>query len=377
MGERLTHLNDELEREWGVRLRLRTGVNTGEVVVGGSDGDLVGDPVNVAARLEQAAGEGDVLIGEETQRLVRHHVTLEPVAPLELKGKKGTVLAFRLVAATAAPDEVAAIDARLVGRDEELARLRAAFYGAVGDRACRLVTVIGSPGIGKSRLAYELAASVQREATILEGRCEASDGGITFAPVAEVLRSAAGIGEGDDGAAAREKLTVLLPDGDDRALVVERALGVLGAVPAASTEETFWAVRRVLERLARARPLVVVLDDIHWGQPTFLDLVEHLVEWARDAPLLIVALARPELRELRETLTSGRRAADVIELDPLDAAESRTLVDELLGQVDLPASLAARVLEATEGNPLFVGEMVRMLIDEGVVRREGDSGSSR
>ena len=369
----LDDLNEELERDWGVRLHLRIGVNTGEVVVGGEDGDLIGDAVNVAARLEQAAGEGEVLIGEQTQRLVRHDVSLEPVAALELKGKAAPVRAFRLVSLVAAEEEAAGVTTALVGRDAELGRLRAAFDDAVAARGCRLVTVVGSPGIGKTRLADELARSVNGEAVVLEGRCEASDGGITFAPVIEVLRAAAGIGESDAAELAREKLAGLLPEGDDRDVVVERALGVLGAVPAASTEETFWGVRRVLEALAQKQPLVLVLDDVHWGQPTYLDLVEHLVEWVRDAPLLLVALARPELRESREALASGRRAFDVIELDPLGSADSRTLVDELLGQADLPELLAERVLSATEGNPLFVGETVRMLVDEGVLRREGDT----
>lgn len=373
LADALGRLNVELERDWGVSLQVRTGVNTGEVIVGGADGDIVGDPVNLAARLEQAAQAGEVLLGEQTQRLVRHDVSLEPVAPLELKGKAEPVAAFRLLAAEPPAEEVAPVDVPLVGRGGELARLRAAFYAAVADRCCKLVTVIGSPGLGKTRLALELARSVGGEARVLEGRCEASDAGITFAPIAEVLRAAAGVGEGDDAASAREKLAGLLPEGPDCEQVVERALGVLGAVPAASTEETFWAVRRVLETLAHGVPLVVVLDDVHWGQPTFLDLVEHLVEWTRDAPLLLVALARPELRELREALASGRRAAEVIELDPLDASASRTLVDELLGQVDLPESLTERILAATEGNPLFVGETVRMLVDDGVLGREGDS----
>ena len=356
-----------------MQLHLRTGVNTGEVVVGGQDGDLIGDPVNVAARLEQAAGAGEVLVGADTERLVRHAVNLEPVEALELKGKAGPVRAFRLVSVAAEPGPAAGVMSALVGRADELGRLRAAFDEAVADRACRLVTVIGSPGIGKTRLADELARSVEGEAVVLRGNCEQTDGGITFAPVIEVLRAAAAIGEGDATEQAREKLTRLLPEGDDREVVVERALGVLGAVPAASTEETFWGVRRVLEALARNRPLVLVLDDVHWGQPTYLDLVEHLVEWVRDAPVLLLALARPELRELRDALASGRRAIDVIELDPLDAADSRTLVDELLGQTALPELLAERVLRATEGNPLFVGETVRMLVDEGVLRREGDA----
>ena len=180
-----------------------------------------------------------------------------------------------------------------------------------------------------------------------------------------MLRAAAGIGEGDRPTQAREKLARLLPADGDRDVVVERALGVLGAVPAASTEETFWGVRRLLEALARERPLVLVIDDIHWGQPTCLDLVEHLAEWVRDAPVLLVALARPELRELREALASGRPAVDVIVLDGLDAAETPHARRRAARPGDLPAVLAERVLRATDGNPLFVAELVRMLVDDG------------
>ena len=246
----LGELNDELERDWGVRLQLRTGVNTGEVVVDREDGDVVGDPVNVAARLEQAASAGEVLVGEETQRLVRHDVSLEPVAALELKGKGEPVAAFALVAAEPAPGDEARIEAPLVGRVAELARLRAAFDGAVAAKACRLVTVVGSPGIGKTRLAHELARAVEGEAMVLEGRCEPSGEGITFAPVAAVLRAAASIDEADLPETAREKLaSVLPPDAVDRELVVERALGVLGATRAASTEETFGPCAGCLRRL--------------------------------------------------------------------------------------------------------------------------------
>jgi predicted ATPase len=155
--------------------------------------------------------------------------------------------------------------------------------------------------------------------------------------------------------------------------LTERLAGVLGVGEPASAEETFWALRRGLEALARTRPLVLVLDDVHWGQPMLLDLVEHLVEWVRDAPLLIVALARPELREVREALAFvGRRARDVIELEPLDEDESRELVSGLLGRARVAPALSTRILETTEGNPLFLGETVRMLVDEGLLQREGE-----
>jgi class 3 adenylate cyclase/ketosteroid isomerase-like protein len=370
MAAALEDLNDELEQTWGVRLQIRTGVNTGELAIS-DEGIFVGDTMNTAARLEQAAGTGEVLLGEATWRLVRHEVEVEEIAALEAKGKRTPLRAWRVVSTE--PRSAAAAEAPLVGRASELERLRSALEQAITARACRLVTVIGSPGLGKSRLAAEFARSLEGQATVLEGHCEHSGEGITFLPVAEVLRAAASIADDDPPEQVVAKLTHTVPDGPDRERIVARVAGLLGAGPAAAPEETFWGVRAVLESLAREHPLVVVLDDVHWGQPMFLDLIEHLVEWARDAAILLVALARPELRETRGAFTAaGRRAADVIELDPLGPDQSRELVAGLLGQVDLPDALLARILETTEGNPLFLGELLRMLVEEGSLERAGD-----
>ena len=375
----LEELNDELERDWGVRLAMRTGVNTGELVIGqgagdhGDDADIVvGDVMNTAARLEQAARAGEVLMGEQTQQLVRHTVQLESVQEIELKGKAQPVRAWRLVAAERASDaDDISGETPLIGRSGELGRLHAELDGAIGAGDCRLVTVIGSPGVGKTRLARELARGVGEQAAVVEGHCEPSGEGITLLPVAEVLRSLAGIGEADPADVVREKLGALIADSSDRERLIEPLAGVLGISAPASAQETFWALRRGLELVAARRPIVVVLDDLHWGQPMFLDLVEHLVEWVSDAPVLLLALARPELREIREALAfPGRRAADVIELSPLDDQESRALVGGLLGGVELPEALRDRILKSSEGNPLFLGEMLRMLVDEGAIRRE-------
>src|SRR4051794_40482795 len=373
----LARLNGDLEVRWGVHVGMRTGVNTGEVVVDPSrPADLlVGDTLNVAARLEQAAADGEVLVGADTFQLVRDEAILEPVEPLALKGKARPLPVWRLVDGTRADRRSAPrLQAPLIGREDELELLRTSFAGAVDSRAARMVTVIGSPGLGKTRLVSEFADSLAGEATVLLGRCEASGEGITFQPVAEVLRMAAGIGEEDTPDAAREKLaTVLADDEPQRDRVVDRTAALLGLAPVASTEETFWAVRRLLESLARRQPVVLVHDDIHWGQPTFLDLLEHLVAWVRDAPLLIVALARPELREVRPALAEpGDTVSDVLAIEPLAPEASRELADRLLGDAQLPEGLAQRVLETTEGNPLFLGEMLRMLADEGVLRREGE-----
>jgi len=372
MRDALGVLNEDLNRDWGVRIGMRIGVNTGEVVIS-PEGLAVGDAMNTAARLEQAAPAGQVLIGEATWRQVRHAVRGEPLEPLTLKGKREPVAAFRLLDAPASAPARVRIGAPLIGRDTELARLVESFEHTVEARACRLVSLIGSPGLGKTRLAEELARTLGERATVVWGRCEPTGEGITFTPLVEVLRGAAGIGEADPEPVVRAKLAALVPHDPDVKLLVERAGSILGFGAPAPAAETFWAVRRLLDGLAQTRPLLVVLDDVHWGQPTFWELIEHLAEWARHAPILLLALARPELRELRPALAEpDRLARDVIELAPLDVEHSRRLVDELLERAEVPPPLAARILDTTEGNPLFVGEMVRMLVDDGVLRRQAD-----
>ena len=375
MRQALAVLNKDLEQRWGVNVGVRTGVNTGEVVVDPTKSAdlLVGDTLNVAARLEQAAAPGEILVGAETFRLVRDDARLEPVEPLELKGKGRPVPAFRLIDGSASAERQRDhLTAPLVGRARELARLHAALEAATGAAETRVVTLIGSPGVGKSRLVADFAGSLGESATVVTGHCEAAGEGLTFLPIAEVVRSGAGIHEGDSAQSAHYKLEAVLPEDDPvRDHVVDRALGLVGLGPPVSVEESFWAVRRFLEGLARLRRLVVLLDDVHWGQPTFLDLIEHLAAWGREAPILVVLLARPEIRALRPTLTERNEAvSEVIALGPLQPGDSRDLITRLLGEAEVPPELYDRVLETTEGNPLFLGEMLRMLVDDGVLRRE-------
>jgi class 3 adenylate cyclase/ketosteroid isomerase-like protein len=246
----LAVLGAELERDWGVRLAMRTGVNTGELVIG-EEGELVGDAMNTGARLEQAAAPGEVLIGQATWRLVRRRVQLEPVEPLTLKGKAEPVRAWRVLAVVPGPDEPARVDAPLIGRAGELAKLRAALGDAIAARCCRLVTVIGSPGMGKTRLADEFALAVARDATVVQGRCEPTGEGITFGPVAELLRGAGGIGESDPPDTVRAKLAALVEGEPDADRIVARAGSLLGVADPASAEETFWGCDRPSERLIR------------------------------------------------------------------------------------------------------------------------------
>jgi class 3 adenylate cyclase/tetratricopeptide (TPR) repeat protein len=371
LKEQLVLVNAELERDFGVRIESRTGVNTGEVVAGEGETLATGDAVNVAARLEQAAPVSEVLLGEPTYRLVRDAVEVEPVGSLDLKGKAEPVQAYRLVAVVAgALGHARRLDSPMVGRDRERRRLQDAFEQAVGDRSCQLFTVLGPAGVGKSRLVAEFAGAVEDDATILRGRCLPYGEGITYWPLAEALREAAAIAEDDPPAEARRKLAALVAGEDDGDQIAANVAGLLGlAETAAGGDETFWAVRKLLEALARERALVIVFDDIHWAEPTFLDLIEHIADWSRESPILLLCLARPELVDDRPGWGGGKLNATSVLLEPLSAEQAETLVENLLGQAELAAEVRARIVEAAEGNPLFVEELLAMLIDDGLLER--------
>jgi class 3 adenylate cyclase/tetratricopeptide (TPR) repeat protein len=371
MRTALADLNRELEGRYGVAIEARTGVNTGEVL---SEEDrpnapLTSDATNTAARLEQTAGPGEILLGDSTYRLVRDAVEVEPVGPLELKGKSATQTAWRLLEVSPeGPGIARRLDSPIVGRDRQLSLLQEAFDRALTERACRLVTILGPPGIGKSRLAAELIDWLEGRATVLRGRCLPYGDGITYWPVAEVVREAAAISEGDapDDAAAR--IAALLGGHEEAGVIAERLGSVLGLTGAAApTQETFWAVRRLLEALAERRPVAVVLDDIHWGEPTFLDLVEYLAGWSTGAPILLLCLARPELMNTRPSWTPD---ATSMRLEPLTEEDSERLIDNLLGRAPLEEEVRAHIRQVAEGNPLFVEEILRMLVDEGLLRRD-------
>jgi class 3 adenylate cyclase/tetratricopeptide (TPR) repeat protein len=373
MQAALEHINDELDRVYGVRLANRTGVNTGEVVAGDpATGQrlVTGDAVNVAARLEQAAGEREVLLGELTYRLVRDSVDVEEVEPLALKGKSEPVPAYRLVGVREATVTDVRRGAPLVGRVDELRLLEEALEQAIADRAPRLVTIVADAGVGKSRLTTELLEMTSGRALALSGRCLPYGDGITFWPVADAVRAHAGIQSEDGAAAAREKLAALAdPVGDG---VTDRIASLMGlASEPYPVEELFWAVRRLLEWIARDKPVVFVVEDIHWAEPTMLNLIEHLTQAIGDAPVLIVCPSRPERLEETPQWGTGPRAT-LITLTPLDAAQSRTMIEGLLEGDKLDPDVLERVASASEGNPLFAEQLLRMLTDEGALeQRDG------
>jgi class 3 adenylate cyclase/tetratricopeptide (TPR) repeat protein len=372
--DRLTELGPQIRADRGVVIEWRAGINTGPVVAGdvaAGQRIVTGDAVNVAARLEAAAGPGEILIGAETLALVRDAVSVEPMPALNLKGKSEPVPAWRLMAV----DEVTGRHVRpqeapLVGRRRPLRLLEEAFSEAVEDRVCHLFTVFGVAGVGKSRVVDEFIAGLGDRARVAVGRCLAYGSGITYWPVAEALRNGIGIPESATTEQAAAELMAALASEPE----AERIAGAVGSLIGLNAntheqEELFWAVRKTFEALARRKPLVLVLDDIHWGEPTFLDLVEHMGDWTRDAPILLIAMARSELLEKRPAWGGGKRSATTVQLEPLSDLESDELVASLLSGADVPSDFRVWVNRAAEGNPLFVEELLAKLIDDGFLQR--------
>ncbi|HEX7254519.1 MAG TPA: adenylate/guanylate cyclase domain-containing protein [Gaiellaceae bacterium] len=362
MRTALGALNRELEETHGVRLSIRTGVNTGEVVAGDPtdrQSFATGTAVATTQRLEAAARSGEILLGDSTYRLVSNAVLVEPLEPLTLKGKAEPVRAWRLLGVVeGAPPFPRRFDAPMVGREEELASLRAQLEAAEQERRCRLATIVGPAGIGKSRLGDELFSATRGRATTLVGRCLAYGEGITYWPLRGIVLSAT-------GSLSREGIAQFLEGAEHADRIADRIAGAVGTAESPpGTEETFWAVRRFLEHLAREEPLILGIDELQWAEPTFLDLIEYLVGWTTDAPIVILGLARPELLEQRPTWSAT--SSLVLALGPLSGAESERLVEVLgggIGEVDRD-----RILAGAEGNPLFVEQMLALAVEGG--RRE-------
>ena len=352
----LAGLNEGLHQDYGVVLSVRIGVNTGEVVTGTEERLATGDAVNVAARLEQAAEPGQILIGHETLALVRAAVDVDRLDKLEVKGKAERVGAYRLVAVEAGATGFSRdLERPMIGRARELARLNNAFAQAIDDPSCQLFTILGSAGVGKSRLVYELVDSLP-DATVVRGRCLAYGEAITYWPVVEVLKQLLGA----DPAPRLQELGL-------EPAAAHAILSVLGEnTSAASTGEISWAFRELLETEARRRPLVVVFEDIHWADATLLDLIEHVADLARDAPLLVLCEARAELLETRPSWGGGKLNATATLLEPLTEGDTDSLIDSLLinGRDE---HLKGRIRDAAEGNPLFVEQMVAFVSDSGGV----------
>ncbi len=347
-------------------LEARIGIEAGEVVVDTTDSTFAtGEAVNLAARLQQAARPGEILIGPGARGLALGSLEVEEVEPLEVKGRVQALPAWRVVCASDLNEPTGVVvSAPLIGREAELELLTNTFERATRSRRAHLVTIYGEPGVGKSRLVREFVTALEG-ATVLGGRCLPYGEGITYWPLAEMVKSAAGISDTDPVAEAMEKLRASCED-DAVADLLGLASGVLEAVEAdRSAQEIAWAAREWADQLADVQPLVLVFEDIHWAEEPLLELIEHLATWVRESPLLIVGLARPELLDVRPGWGGGRMRAAAIELESLQPAESEQLLDALLDGHGLSAHARTALLEKTEGNPLFVEETIRMLRERG------------
>jgi class 3 adenylate cyclase/tetratricopeptide (TPR) repeat protein len=379
LRDAIASLNDDLERVYGLRIAVRIGVNSGEVIAGDTlrgHSFAAGDAVNVAQRLEAAAEAGEILIGELTHTLARDAVRAESTGPLQLKGREEPVTAFRLLEVLpGVPSHVRRFDSPMIGRERERQVLADAFRRAVAERSCHLFTVLGAAGVGKSRLVREAVAQVGDDARLLVGTCLPYGEGITFWPVLEVVKQGTGIVDGDSAEQATAKIEAALAGDEAARLAAERVAALIGLEESGETaEQGFWGFRKLVEALARQQPTILVFDDVHSGEPRFLDLAEHLAETVRDVPLLVVCMARPELLEVRPLWAGGKRNATTIFLEPLSREESRALLGNLL-TVDVHEDLVARIQRSAEGNPLFVEEMVSMLIDGGFLAQDGNGAA--
>jgi class 3 adenylate cyclase/type II secretory pathway predicted ATPase ExeA len=373
MRDALDRLNAEFEETLGAAIQMRIGVATGEVVTGDpSSGKpiVTGDAVNVAARLQTVAAPGTILIADSTHALVREIVSAEPVGPMQLKGKTGTVTAHRVLKVGSEPPR-RRLESEFVGRRRELGVLSGLLMQVSRDRVSRLVTVVGDAGVGKSRLVREFLGTRIDDAAVAEGRCLPYGDGITYWPLKEAVAQAAELRGDETADEARARIRGLLREAPDADLVTERVaetIGIADAVP--EHKGATWAVGRLIEEVARTRPLVVVLDDIQWAESTFLDLVEHTVQNLEDTPLLVLCMARPELLDTRLSWSGADDRSTLVHLQPLSDDDSGRLIEALLDGGILEAAARERIVEASDGLPLFVEEMVAMLIENGTLRRE-------
>ena len=357
-----------------LQLVARIGIEAGEVVVESADSTFAtGEAVNLAARLQEAARPGEILVGPTAYRLASGTLVVEDAGSLELKGIDGHLRAWRVLDMLDGPRRVVGPRAPLVGRDTELELLENTFNRSVRDRTAHLFTIYGEPGVGKSRLAREFLDGVER-ASVLTGRALPYGEGVTYWPLAEMVKAAAGISDDDPLEEAFEKLRECCAE-EAVADVLGLAAGLMEALEGErSPQEIAWGAGEVMHGIADVQPLILLFEDIHWAESPLLDLIEHLADRVR-APLLILCLARPELLDARPGWGGGRVRSTAIELEPLSDEESAELVEQLLSQLageagERPTALPQEVLDRAEGNPLFVEETIRMLV-EGAAGSEG------
>jgi len=351
MLDALEGLNTGRQLPPGVELKARIGINTGEVAVTtGSDSVALGHAVSMAARLEQSAGVGDVLVGEQTSRLLAGFFELEQLEPLAVKGSSVAIGAWRVIGAQDSAPRGWNGGSTFVGRQRELEQISAAVDVATQDETCVSVTILAPPGLGKSRLAAESAARAEA-ARVLIGRCLPYGEGITYAPLVEMVRQL----EAEDGT---EALTAATAGEADADLVLARIRGTLADAPYGSPDETAWAFRRLFETLAQQRPLLVVIDDLHWAESLLLDLVEYVATFSVGAPVVLLLLARPELVDTRPSLFTPHARSTMIRLEPLSSDETDALLAANVPLLDREAR--DRIASAAGGIPLFAEQMAAL-----------------
>jgi class 3 adenylate cyclase/tetratricopeptide (TPR) repeat protein len=375
----------ELGDESGVGLVARAGVVTGEVAITigkVSEGMVLGDTVNSASRVQSVAPPGAVLVDESTWRAASGAIAFSEFGELQLKGKEEPVQAWRAIRVVAQRKGVGRserLEPPFVGRDEELRLIKDMFHATARENRARLISVVGIPGIGKSRLGWEFLKYVDGLAETVywhSGRSPAYGEGITFWALGEMVRTRAGITESEEATSARSKLAAsvaeFLPDGEERKWVEPRLSHLLGLAdaPPGDREELFSAWRNIFERVAAVAPTVMVFEDLQWADPGLIDFIESILERSRNHPIMIVTLARPELMDRRPGWGAGQRNFISLHLEPLAEAAMRRLLDGFVK--GLPEQVAASILERAEGVPLYAVETVRMLVGRGMLeQREG------
>ena len=387
---RITEAIEELnEATPNLDLSIRAAVNTGEglVTLGArpqaGEGMVTGDVVNTASRLQGIAPVGGVAVGEVTYRTTKDLISYEPLDPVTVKGKPEPISVWRAVSARSrfGVDFETRYRGPFIGREIDLATLKTAYQRTLRESSLQLVTVVGEPGVGKSRLLAEFARYTDEQPELVtwrQGRSLPYGEGITFWALGEIVKAQAGINESDSPEMAADKVATavgaVVTDEADRAWLQARLAPLVGAASTGGTtekEESFTAWLRFLEALATRGPLVLVFEDLHWADPSLVEFIEHMVEWSTGVPILIVGTARPELFESHAHWAAGSRNATTISLSPLTDAETAQLISALLSQAVLPAEIHAALLERAGGNPLYAEEFIRMLSDRRLLQRRG------
>jgi class 3 adenylate cyclase/tetratricopeptide (TPR) repeat protein len=372
MQAALDLLNPSFRADHDLEVSNHIGVNSGEVIAGDASTAqrlVTGDAVNTAARLEQAASGGEIVLGDLTYRLAREQIEVEFMPPLALKGKAEPVPAYRLVRVTAQTESAKGQGTPFVGRETEMGALSRSLADAIDNRHAQLVAVVGDAGVGKSRLIREFATRAEGQARLIRGRCLPYGDGITFWPLAEAVREAAGITNEDSPRVATRRIDRLLEHAgvSDREAILERVAAAINLSSAQfPVPELMWGARRLLETLAADRPLVLLVDDLHWAEATFLEFLDHLLDTVENASLLILGSSRVEISE-RHAEWAAAHLPMLITLEPLSDADAGRIVEELLGSLE--QNVRARIAAVAEGNPLYVEQIVSMLLETGAIER--------